>query len=69
MLATLKAFGDAREGSVVTLDFVDGATHIARDGEERAAIPGAAFNEALTRIWLGDHPVQDDLKRAMLGGG
>ena len=26
------------------------------------------FNKALTRIWLGDKPVQADLKKAMLGG-
>ena len=28
--------------------------------------PGEAFNRALTRIWLGDNPVQADLKKAML---
>jgi len=26
------------------------------------------FNRALTKIWLGDKPVQADLKKAMLGG-
>jgi len=53
---------------VVTLDFVDGGTRISLNGTERGKIAGAAFNEALTRIWIGEHPAQPDLKKAMLGG-
>ena len=64
----MKSFGEAKEGSVVTLDFVDGATKIGLNGAARGTIHGEAFNEALMRIWLGDHPVQADLKKAMLGG-
>ena len=30
-------------------------------------IAGEAFNRALTRIWLGDKPVQADLKPKLLG--
>jgi hypothetical protein len=68
MVMAMKGFGDVRKGSVVTLDFVDGATRIALDDKLRATIPGEAFNKALTRVWLGDRPVQADLKKAMLGG-
>jgi hypothetical protein len=64
----MKSFGEVKEGSVVTLDFVDGATRIAQDGNAKGSIPGEPFNRALTRIWLGDRPVQADLKKAMLGG-
>ena len=66
--AIMKAFGEAKEGSVVTLDFVDNETRIGLDGTARGSVAGAAFNDALTRIWVGDHPVQPDLKKAMLGG-
>ena len=66
--AIMKAFGAAKEGSVVTLDFVGGATKISLNGTERGTIDGAAFNDALTRIWIGEHPAQADLKQAMLGG-
>jgi hypothetical protein len=52
----------------VTLDFVDGTTKVGLDGTERGSIQGTAFNEALMKIWIGEHPVQDDLKKAMLGG-
>jgi hypothetical protein len=68
-LATImKAFGDVKEGNVVTLDFVDDGTAIGFNGAAKGAIPGEAFNRALTRIWLGEKPVQADLKKAMLGG-
>ena len=60
--------GEVREGSVVTLDFADDATRIAQDGVAKGSGPGAAFNRAVMRVWLGDKPVQGDLKKAMLGG-
>jgi hypothetical protein len=68
LAAIMKAFGQAKEGSVVTLDFIDGATEIRLDGESRGRVDGATFNAALTRIWIGEHPVQADLRKAMLGG-
>ncbi len=68
MAAIMKSFGQAKEGSVVTLDFVDGATKIGLNGAEQGSIDGEAFNRALTRIWIGEHPVQEDLRKAMLGG-
>ena len=68
-LATImKAFGEVKEGNVVTLDFVDGATVVGFNGAAKGTIPGEPFNKALTKIWLGDKPVQADLKKAMLGG-
>jgi len=67
MVATMKAFNEVKEKDVVTLDFVDGATKIGLNGAAKGSIAGDAFNKALTRIWLGDNPVQADLKKAMLG--
>lgn len=68
MVSIMKSFGEVKEKDVVTLDFVDGGTKIALNGTPKGTIPGEAFNRALTRIWIGDHPAQDDLKKAMLGG-
>jgi long-chain acyl-CoA synthetase len=68
MVTIMKSFGEVKEGAVVTLDFVEGETRIAQNGQQKGAIPGEAFNQALTRVWLGDKPVQADLKKAMLGG-
>jgi Chalcone isomerase-like len=68
LVSSMKAFKEVKEKDVVTLDFVDGATKIGLNGEARGSVPGEAFNQALTRIWLGDKPVQADLKKGMLGG-
>lgn len=68
LAAIMKSFGQVKEKDIVTLDFFGDATHVGLNGEAKGAIPGEAFNQALTRIWLGAKPVQDDLKKAMLGG-
>jgi hypothetical protein len=61
--------GKAREGDIFTLDGNDAGTTIAVNGRALGKpIPGAAFYRALLNIWLGDKPVQEDLKRALLGG-
>ena len=68
LVSIMKSFGDVKEGDVVTLDFVDGATRIAHNRQPKGSVAGEPFNHALTRIWIGDKPVQGDLKKAMLGG-
>ncbi|HVF63491.1 MAG TPA: chalcone isomerase family protein [Casimicrobiaceae bacterium] len=69
LVTIMKSFGEVKEGTVVTLDFIDGATRIGQNGQAKGSVPGEPFNQALTRIWIGDKPVQADLKKAMLGGG
>lgn len=68
MVALMKSLGSVKEGDVITIDFVDGATRVGFNGAAKGAIDGEAFNRALTKVWLGEKPVQDDLKKAMLGG-
>ena len=70
LLRIMKRFGDldVRDKDVLTLDFIDGATRVSLNGQFGGAIPGDAFNRALTRIWLGDKPAHRGLKKAMLGG-
>ncbi len=70
LVRILRAFNnvDVKNKDVITMDFVDGATKVALNGEPRGVIAGEAFNRALTRIWLGDKPAQGHLKKAMLGG-
>jgi long-chain acyl-CoA synthetase len=67
-LATImKSFKEVKEKDVITLDFVDGSTRIGLNGEAKGNIGGDPFNQALTRVWLGDKPVQPDLKKSLLG--
>ena len=68
LVAIMKAFHEVKDKDVVTLDFVEGATRIGWNGENKGSIAGEAFNRALTRIWIGDKPVQTDLRKALLGG-
>jgi hypothetical protein len=59
---------EARKGMRITLDWTPAGTAVTVDGKPAgAAIPGEDFYRALLRIWLGDKPVQADLKGALLG--
>ncbi len=68
LVSSMKAFKNVKEKDVITLDFVDAATKITWNGEAKGSIAGEAFNRALMKVWLGDKPVQANLKKAMLGG-
>jgi hypothetical protein len=69
LMSTMKAVGQAKKGDLITLDFVpEVGTRIGVNGKEVGKpIAGADFYRALLKIWLGDKPVQDNLKKALLG--
>jgi len=71
LAAVMKGIGSVKEKTVVTLDFLpESGTRVGVDGAARGTpIAGEDFFRALLRIWLGDRPVDADLKKAMLGGG
>jgi long-chain acyl-CoA synthetase len=69
LASIMRSFKEAREKDVITLDYADGTTRIGLNGDAKGTIQGDAFNKALLKVWLGEHPVQADLMRAMLGGG
>lgn len=61
-------FTDVKDGDVMTLDYIpeEGTTLLIND-KPKGTIPGADFNTAMLRIWLGPNPPNDDLKKGMLG--
>lgn len=67
--ATMESVGAAKEKSTITLDFVpDAGLRIALDGAQKGkTIPGEEFYRALLKLWLGEKPVDRDLKSGMLG--
>jgi hypothetical protein len=69
LAAIMAEMNEAKKGMRITLDWVPAAgTQVTVDGKAAgAAIPGEDFYRALLRIWLGDNPVQADLKKALLG--
>ena len=68
LASLIRAFKEVKEKDAITLDFVDGGTALGWNGKGYGTIPGEPFNQALTKIWLGDKPVQVDLKKTLLGG-
>ncbi len=70
LAALMREIGSAKEKTVITLDFLpDAGTQVTVNGAATGKpIPGEDFYGALLKIWLGDKPVDADLKKAMLGG-
>jgi hypothetical protein len=68
LAAIMAEMKEAKKGMRITLDWLPAGTQVTVDGKAAGApIPGEDFYRALLRIWLGDKPVQDDLKKALLG--
>jgi len=69
LTAIMARLGEAKEGMNISLDWRPGlGTAVVVDGRTHGRpIPGEDFYRALLRIWLGAHPVQEDLKDALLG--
>jgi hypothetical protein len=69
LAAVMKEVGEAKDGMNISLDWIPGSgTAIVVNGSARGApIAGEDFYQALLRIWIGEHPAQDDLKKALLG--
>ena len=64
MMTSTKA---VKEDDVIVLDLTIAGTQISLNGKALGNIEGAAFNQALLRVWLGEKPVDASLKKAMLG--
>ena len=65
---TIAEIKEAKKGMTIALDWTGKDTQVVIDGKPAGRpIEGEDFYRALLRIWLGDKPVQDDLKRALLG--
>jgi hypothetical protein len=69
LTTTLKSIGEAKKGDTINFDYTpDGGTRISVNGQPRGdPIPGADFFSAVLRIWLGEKPADEALKKGMLG--
>jgi hypothetical protein len=70
LFAMIRNVGQARKGMRIVLDYAPSArgTTLFVDGvAQGAAMAGEDFNRILLRIWLGENPPQEELKRALLG--
>ena len=63
----MKKIGNARSGDTVAVDFAPDGVTVSFNGEVRGKVASAPFARALLKVWLGDHPVDASLKKALLG--
>ncbi len=70
LFAKIRGVAEARTGMRIVLDYApsQAATTLFVDGAPQGKpMPGEDFYRALLRIWLGERPVQHDMKNALLG--
>jgi long-chain acyl-CoA synthetase len=67
-LSIFRSSGEIAKGGLITLDFIPGeGTRISINGAEKAHIAGAEFSRALLKIWLGEDPADESLKKGLTG--
>ena len=60
---------DVVEGDQIVMTYVPGkGTTVSVKGADKGVLEGKDFADALFSVWLGANPVQEDLKKALLGG-
>lgn len=60
-------FETVREGDELMFDYVPNqGTHFIFNGKEKGIIPSYKFNQALLKIWIGEYPATESLKRGLL---
>jgi hypothetical protein len=60
---------DVVEADQIVMTYVPGkGTMVSVKGTEKGVIEGKDFADALFAVWLGNNPVQEDLKKALLHG-
>jgi hypothetical protein len=70
LYSLIRSAAEARKGMRIVLDYApsaSGTTLFVDDVALGPPMAGEEFFHALMRIWLGERPVQDDLKRLLLG--
>lgn len=69
LVDTVNALGEIKAKSSIVFDWIpEKGTILTINGQMKAQeIPGEDFANALLRVWLGEDPVQNDLKQGLLG--
>lgn len=66
---TVVALGEIKAGARIVFDWLpEKGTVLTINGQPKGhEIPGEDFYSALLKVWLGEDPVQNDLKQGLLG--
>jgi Chalcone isomerase-like len=64
----ISGLGGVKKGDLVQLDYLPVAgTRVVINGEAKGVIGGEDFFRALLKVWLGEKPIDADLKKNLLG--
>ncbi len=63
----LKKIGELHKGDQLVLDFSADGVAVTHNGKAAGKVASAPFAKALLRVWIGDKPVDSDLKKSLLG--
>ena len=59
---------EIKEGDKVWIDFLpERGTVVTINGQEKGTIPGKEFYDAFLKTWLGDKPINANMKKQLLG--
>ena len=68
-LAEIEKLFKVKEGDVIDIHFTpNGDTIVTYQNQPKGKISSTPLQQALLKIWLGEKPVQSDLKAALLKG-
>jgi hypothetical protein len=70
LMAMIRRLGTSQKGAIIVLDYMpssDGTTLFVDGKPAGAPMAGEEFFRALMRIWLGENPAEESLKKALLG--
>jgi hypothetical protein len=70
LMAMIRRQGTSQKGAIIVLDYApssDGTTLFVDGKAAGAPMAGEEFFRTLMRIWLGENPVEEGLKKALLG--
>ncbi len=65
--AIMRKVGTSHPGDTVSLDFHGDTVSVGFNGSVVGTLSAPRFGRVLLSIWLGDHPVEPGLKKALLG--
>ena len=71
LMAMIRRIGTSQKGATIVLDYApaaDGTTLFVDGKPAGGPMAGEEFFRTLMRIWLGENPVEESLKTALLGG-
>lgn len=68
LVDTMLTLGQTRKGERIDIEFSAGATRVSVDGHALGpAIPGEDLFVAILRVFVGERPIDTELKQAILG--